>query len=158
MWQKLWQKTGVGFGVASGVITTMGLMVGLYATTFAKSYVLGGVLMIAIADAFSDSVGMHFSKESEGCTTKEIWSATLLTFVSKFCVATSFVLAIIFLPLKIAVAFNIFWGLFLTGSFSFVMAKHRKNSPWKAILEHYLIIAVVVFLTYCLGRFVSHYL
>jgi len=58
-------------------------------------------LTIAIADAFSDAVGIHFSKESEGCSTYEIWLSTIITFCSKFFVALSFVIAILFYHLKL---------------------------------------------------------
>ena len=48
---------GISFGLTSGVIKTMGLMVGLHSGTHSKLVVLGGILAIAIADAFSDALG-----------------------------------------------------------------------------------------------------
>ena len=59
-------KVGVSFGITSGIITTLGMMVGLQSGTHSKLVVIGGVLMIAIADAFSDALGIHVSEESEG--------------------------------------------------------------------------------------------
>jgi len=55
-------KTGISFGLASGVITTLGLMTGLNAGTKSELAVIGGILVIAIADALSDSVGIHISE------------------------------------------------------------------------------------------------
>ena len=43
---------GVSFGLTSGIITTLGMMVGLNFSTGSKLVVLGGILTIAIADAF----------------------------------------------------------------------------------------------------------
>jgi len=57
-------KAGFSFGLTSGIITTLGLMVGLHSGTHSKIIVLGGILMIAIADAISDSLGMHISTEA----------------------------------------------------------------------------------------------
>ena len=54
-------KKGFGFGLTSGVITTLGMMVGLNASTGSRTAVIGGIIAIAIADAFSDAVGMHIS-------------------------------------------------------------------------------------------------
>ena len=72
---------GFSFGMTSGIITTLGLMVGLNAGTQSKLAVIGGILTIAIADAFSDALGIHISEESEGRHThKQIWAATLATF------------------------------------------------------------------------------
>ena len=52
-------KKGFGFWLTSGVITTLGMMVGLNASTGSRTAVIGGIIAIAIADAFSDAVGMH---------------------------------------------------------------------------------------------------
>ena len=49
-------KVGFSFGLTSGIITTLGLMVGLHSGTNSKIAVIGGVLTIAIADAFSDAL------------------------------------------------------------------------------------------------------
>jgi hypothetical protein len=66
-------KVGFSFGLTSGIITTLGLMVGLSSGTHLKLAVIGGILTIAIADSFSDAMGIHVSEESENIhTTKEI--------------------------------------------------------------------------------------
>ncbi len=71
-------KAGVSFGLTSGAITTMGLMVGLHSGTHAKLAVMGGVVTIAVADAFSDALGVHIHEEAENTHThKEIWVVTL---------------------------------------------------------------------------------
>ena len=57
-------KTGFTFGLTSGIITTLGLMVGLHSGTHSPRAVIGGILTIAIADAFSDALGIHLSEES----------------------------------------------------------------------------------------------
>ena len=49
-------RTGVYFGATSGVITTVGLIAGLYAGTESVVAVLGGILVIAVADAMSDAL------------------------------------------------------------------------------------------------------
>ena len=55
-------KVGFSFGITSGIITTLGLMVGLNSSTNSKVAVIGGILIIAIADAFSDALGIHISR------------------------------------------------------------------------------------------------
>ena len=53
--------------------------------THSKPAVIDGVLTMAIADAFSDALGIHTSEESENKhTRKEIWESTISTFLSKF--------------------------------------------------------------------------
>jgi hypothetical protein len=66
-------KTGFSFGLTSGIITTLGLMVGLHSGTHSKFVVIGGILTIAVADAFSDALGIHVSEETENKhATKEV--------------------------------------------------------------------------------------
>ncbi|PIU42967.1 MAG: hypothetical protein COS98_00120, partial [Parcubacteria group bacterium CG07_land_8_20_14_0_80_35_11] len=73
-------RVGFSFGLTSGIITTLGLMVGLHSGTHSKIAVIGGILTIAIADAFSDALGIHISEESEEKhTEKEIWESTIST-------------------------------------------------------------------------------
>ena len=76
-------KTGLCFGLTSGIITTLGLIVGLHSGTGSKLVIIGGILTIAVADAFSDALGIHISEESENKhTAREIWQSTTSTFLS----------------------------------------------------------------------------
>ena len=85
-------KVGFSFGLTSGIITTVGLMVGLHSGTHSKLVILGGILTIAVADSMSDALGIHISEESENKhTQKEIWMATLSTFLCKFLIALTFI-------------------------------------------------------------------
>ena len=103
---------GFSFGLTSAVITTLGIIVGLNATTHSKLVVIGGILAIAIADAFSDALGIHISEESEGQhTAKQIWCATAVTFLTKFIFALTFIVPIVFLTNSTAILVSLIWGL-----------------------------------------------
>lgn len=97
-------RTGIGFGLTSGVITTLGMMLGLYSATNSRLAIIGGVLSIAIADAFSDSLGVHISQEAENChPEKEVWESTASTFIGKLLFALTFIVPILSLPVESAV-------------------------------------------------------
>lgn len=149
-------KTGFSFGITSGIITTLGLIVGLESGTHSKAVVIGGILTIAIADAFSDALGIHVSEESE-CrhTTKEIWISTLSTFFAKFIFAMTFIIPILLLQLTAAIIVSIVWGLSLLGIISFYLAKQEKTKPWKVIMEHLLIALVVIVATHYVGEWIG---
>ena len=148
-------KVGLSFGLNSGVITTLGLMVGLYAGTQSQLAVIGGIITIAIADAFSDALGIHVSEESEGIhTEREIWESTIATFLSKLIFSSSFILPMVLLPLKTAVLVSIFWGLFLVAAFSYHIARER-DSRIGVILEHLAIAVLVIIITYFVGLWVD---
>ena len=149
-------KVGFSFGVTSGIITTLGLMVGLNAGTHSRLAVIGGILTIAIADAFSDALGIHVSEESEGKhTPKQIWAATFATFLSKFIFALTFVVPVLFLELSVAVLVSIAWGLTMLCIFSYRMAREQSERPFKVISEHLLIGVLVIVITYYVGTWIS---
>jgi VIT1/CCC1 family predicted Fe2+/Mn2+ transporter len=149
-------KVGFSFGLTSGIITTLGLMVGLHSSTHSRLVIIGGILTIAIADAFSDALGIHVSEESEAKhTTKEIWQSTIATFLTKFVFAMTFVIPILLLSLTTAIVVSIVWGLSLLGVFSYYIAKEQKAKPWRAVLEHMLIGLVVIGITHYVGDWIG---
>ena len=68
---KLSIKKGLGFGLTSGIITTLGMMVGLHSSTHSDKVVIGGILIIAVADAMSDALGIHISEETDARKSKK---------------------------------------------------------------------------------------
>lgn len=148
-------KVGFSFGVTSGIITTLGLMVGLHSGTQSKFVVIGGILIIAIADAFSDAFGIHVSEESENKhDSKEIWASTIYTFLSKFLFALSFIIPVIFLDLTIAIVLSVIWGLLVLSILSLNIAKEQRKKPWKVILEHLTIALLVIIITHFVGDWI----
>ncbi len=149
-------KVGFSFGLTSGVITTLGLMVGLHAGTHSQLAVIGGILTIAVADAFSDALGIHISEESEGIHTgREIWESTLSTFFSKLVFALTFIIPVLLLELSTAIVVSVIWGLLALSIFSFSIAREQKTNPWKVVAEHLVIALMVIALTHCLGSWIN---
>jgi len=149
-------KKGFSFGLTSGTITTLGLIIGLHSGTHSKLVVLGGILTIAIADAFSDSLGVHISEEFENKkTVKEVWASTVATFVSKFFFALTFVIPVVLLPLELAIYVSLLWGLLMIGLLSYKMAKAQNNGVWKVVGEHLFIFFLVMIITHAVGDFLS---
>ena len=149
-------QTGIAFGLTSGVITTLGLIVGLHSGTHSRQVVIGGILTIAVADAFSDALGIHVSEESENVhTAKEIWISTISTFVSKFLFAMTFVVPIVVFPLPIAICASVIWGMGVLALFSDRLARGQGRAPGPVVAEHVAIAAVVIAITHLLGVWIS---
>lgn len=137
-------------------MTTLGMMVGLSASTHSKIAVLGGIIAISIADAFSDAVGMHISEESENVhSTRDIWEATLSTLISKFVFALSFVVPVLFLDLEPAILLSICWGMLLVTLFSWYMGKQQGVRILQVVLEHVAIVILVIVITHYVGGWVA---
>jgi VIT1/CCC1 family predicted Fe2+/Mn2+ transporter len=149
-------KKGFSFGLTSATITTLGLMVGLEAGTNSKLVVIGGILTIAIADAFSDALGIHVSEEAENKhTQKDIWTSTFSTFVAKFFFALTFLVPVLFLDLATAMILSVVWGVMALTYLSYRIAKSQKIRPWGVIGEHVFIALLVVFIAHNVGHFIS---
>lgn len=149
-------RTGISFGVVSGVITTLGLMVGLHSGTGSKLVVLGGIFTIAIADAFSDALGIHISEESENVhTARQIWGSTIATFMAKFIFTLTFAVPVFLLPLFTAIVVSLVWGLSILTFLSYFMGKAQGKQPWKIVGEHVLIAVVVIAITHWVGDWVA---
>ncbi len=149
-------RVGLFFGATSGVITTIGLIAGLHAGTHSLAAVLGGICVIAVADAMSDALGIHLAEESDPrATNRRIWSATVATFVTKFIFAISFVIPLVLLPLVPAVIASIIWGMLVIAVLSIFIARAQKQRLLLVLSEHLGIAVLVVTLSHLIGSWVS---
>ncbi|MGC1120661.1 MAG: hypothetical protein WBA22_06165 [Candidatus Methanofastidiosia archaeon] len=151
-------ETGLSFGLTSGIITTLGLMVGLHSGTGSETAVIGGILTIAIADAFSDALGIHMSEEAENKhTDTEIWEATISTFFFKFMFASTFIIPVLVLELSTAIEVSVVYGLFVLTLLNLRLARSQNINPLKPIAEHLTIALVVVVLTHFVGDWIAKF-
>ncbi len=149
-------RTGIFFGATSGVITTVGLLTGLNAGTQSLAAVLGGILVIAVADAMSDALGIHLSEEADpNKSHRQVWVATIFTFLTKFIFASSFAVPLLLLPLQQAVVASIVWGMTVISVLSYFLAKAQHVRPLLIIMEHLGIALTVVALSHLIGAWVG---
>ena len=151
-------KKGAFFGLTSGVITTLGLIVGLNSGTHSVSVVVGGILIIAIADALSDALGIHISEETASPDDhNQVWVSTIFTFVSKFFMALSFLIPVLLFELTTAIWISVIWGLGVISVLSWYIARSQGKRPLAVIGEHLAIAVVVLVITHYVGISVSRY-
>jgi vacuolar iron transporter family protein len=148
---------GSSFGLTSAIITTLGLMVGLHSGTHSRLAVVGGIVTIAIADAFSDAFGMHVSQEAgqNNNGMVDLWLAAVSVFITKFSLAMTFLIPVLLLDLTVAVIVSVAWGFGLLGTASYWIARRQQTEPWKAVGEHFLIGSLVVAMTHFVGMLVA---
>ena len=129
---------------------------GVNASTSSRLAVIASIVAIAIADAFSDAVAMHVSEESEGIhSRKDVWEATMATFLAKFFFALTFVIPVLLLPLETAVLVDIFWGLSIMTVFNIFLARSQEEKVLRVVGEHLAIAIIVVLITFLAGSFLS---
>lgn len=150
-------ETGISFGLTSGIITPLGLMIGLEAGTESKIVVIGGLITVAIADAFSDTLGIHVSQESrETLSRRKVWESTIAAFVSKFLIVSSFIIPLILFELSTAIYISIIWGFIVLSALSYHIANANKENKIKAIIENLSIATIVLLISYFVGTWISN--
>lgn len=150
-----WHKfalTKYSFGSTSALITNLALIVGLDNASNAKLSIIGALLVIAVADNISDSLGIHIYKESESFKAKEVWISTFTYFFSRLFVSLVFVLFVAFLPLQTAVILSIAFGLLVLATISYAIAKNEGKNVYFSIVEHLVIASLVITISSFLGQ------
>jgi vacuolar iron transporter family protein len=142
------------FGASTALMINMGLIVGFNSGPSAKINIISSILVIAVADNLTDSLGIHIYQESQNVVSRKVWLSTLANFVTRFLVSLIFILIILFLPLPTAVVCSLVFGLILLSIISFTIAKQRKTSPVVAIIEHIVIALLVIFLSHYMGKWI----
>jgi VIT1/CCC1 family predicted Fe2+/Mn2+ transporter len=146
--------TRFSFGATSAIITNLGIITGLDTLAHPKLSIIGAILVIALADNLSDSFGIHIYQESELIGRKEVWFSTFTNFLTRLFVSATFIILIIALPIRLAAACSIIWGLLVLTAMTYAIAKQQKISPFSAILVHTTIAVVVVVASNFIGAFV----
>ena len=148
-------RTGLYFGTTSGVITTLGVIVGLNAGTESLAAVIGGILVIAVADAMSDALGIHLAQESDAnASSRQVWAATFSTFLAKFLTALSFTLPFVLAAPNVAILISIVWGYLIICLLSYRLASEQSLKPLNVIFEHVAIATIVIIASHAIGLWV----
>jgi VIT1/CCC1 family predicted Fe2+/Mn2+ transporter len=145
-------QTKFSFGATSAIISNLGLITGLQTLDHAKLSIVGGIIIIGIADNIADSFGIHMFQESECLKTKEVWISTLTNFLTRVSVSFSFIPLILFLSIKLAVISSVIWGLVLLSLLSYSIARREGRNPQWVIFEHIIIAVVVIFASSLAGK------
>jgi len=146
-------KIGFSFGATSGIVTTLGLIVGLSASDASRTAIIGGVLTIAFTDALSDAFGIHISEESENTlSNRDVWIATVSTFVTKIIFALTFLVPIIFLSSTLALIACIVWGILILTLINYIIVPAHKR--WRVISQHLFIGMIVIIVGFIIGQYI----
>lgn len=142
------------FGGTAAVVTSMGLIIGLDAASASRSTIVGGLLIVAIADNLTDSLSIHVYQESERLEARKAFRATLINFATRLSLALSFVLIMILLPPPAALIASAVWGLLLLTGLTYVVARDRGQPVIPEVLKHIAAAVVVVAASKAIGRFI----
>lgn len=144
-------------GATAAIVTSMGLIAGLTHGDHNRTSVIAGLLIIAIADNISDSLGLHIYKESEGASKKEIQASTIGNFTIRFVLVLTFVFIVWLFPPAIALLIAILWGLILLTILSYFIARIKSTNPVREVAYHLIIALIVIVGSKFLGDFITQF-
>ena len=142
------------FGGAAAVVTSLGLIVGFDEASASRATILGGLLIVALADNLTDSLSMHMYQESERLDTRKAFHATVTNFATRLCLSLSFVFLMVVLPLHMAVVASLIWGVVLLMGLTYALAKARNRPVVSELLKHLAAAAAVLIASKAIGHFI----
>ena len=141
------------YGITSSVVTSLALIVGLDGITNPKMSIIGALLLIAIADNISDSLGIHIYRESAYSKAKNNTKVyTFSNFLTRLSITLLFVLLVMFLPIQYAILSSMILGLSLLSVLSYLIAVNQKTNPYLQILQHVGVAIVVMITSHFVGQ------
>lgn len=149
--------TRFSFGVTSAIVTSLAFIVGLSQSINSKFAIIISLLVFAVADNISDSLGLHIFQESDLKKSKVVNVSTFSNFFARFMIVVVFVLLVAFLPIDYAVIISIIFGISLLAVLSYFIAKEQKTNPYRSILEHLAIAILVIVVSYFLREWIINF-
>ncbi len=147
--------TKFSFGTTSAIVTSLAFIVGLSGSS--KLAIIVSLMVFAVADNISDSLGLHIFQESDLKKPKVVSVSTFSNFITRFAVVMIFVLIIALLPIGYAVVISSIYGISLLSVLSYFIAKERKSSPYSAIFWHIAIAVSVIAISYFLRLWITNF-
>ena len=141
-------------GATAAITTSMGLIAGLTQGDTAKTGIVTGLLIIAVADNISDTLGLHIYKESEGASDKDVNTFTYGNFFVRLLLVATFVLIVLSFSSLNAFIISSVWGLVLLAILSYLIAKSKKINHWQQIIRHLLVAILVIIGSKLLGSLI----
>ena len=148
--------TKFSFGATSAIITCLAFIIGLSKSGNPKLSIIGSLLVIAIADNISDTLGIHIFQESDLKKSDVVRVSTFFNFLTRFVVILVFILLIFFLPIVYGMIFSIFWGISLLTVLSYLIAKEQKINPFKAVFWHIALAVLVIIVSNFLSEWIMN--
>ncbi len=144
------------FGISSAVLTTLGMIVGLDSATNSEFAVISGIVSVAVADSFSDAIGMYSSKKSErGVSSSTAFKSAFNVFLGKLIFTLSFIIPFLFFSYNKAIILSIIWGLILLAIVNIQIAYVNEENTLTSVIKNTFIALIIMLLSFIAGIIVS---
>ena len=145
----------VSFGAVSAIVTSIGLIVGLGTAGISTPTIIGGLLIVGLADNLTDSLSIHVYQESEKLEQQAAFEATISNFIIRLLISISFVIITLAFSSSIAVFVSLAWGTALLTGLTWLVAKSRGANVTTEVLKHLAVAAVVIVASRAIGVLIN---
>jgi VIT1/CCC1 family predicted Fe2+/Mn2+ transporter len=145
----------ISFGATSAIVTSVGLIVGFGSAEVPKSAIVSGLLIVGLADNLTDTLSIHIFQESELLEQRSALQITIGNFLTRACIAGTFVILSLLLSGLSAVLACLAWGLTLLVGLTCLVARARRASVATELLKHITLAAIVVLASGLIGSWVG---
>jgi len=135
-------------------VTSVGLIVGFNAAEAQKGTLVGGLLIIAIADNLTDSLSIHVYQESELLPGRTAFTETVSNFATRLGVSLSFIVLVAVASLSVAAVASVIWGLILLTTLTSLVAKERGVRLLPEVGKHMAVACAVILVSVAIGSWV----
>ena len=136
--------TKISFGVTSAIVTSLAFIVSLSGNNEPRMPIIGSLLVFAIADNISDSLGIHIFQESDLKKAGTLNASTVSNFLARFLIILSFVAVVYLMPIQLAVFTSVVWGISILMFLTYQIAIERETKPLPAMMQHLAIATLVI--------------
>ena len=145
----------VSFGAVSAIVTSIGLIVGLGTAGISTPTIIGGLLIVGLADNLTDSLSIHVYQESEKLEQQAAFEATISNFIIRLLISISFVIITLAFSSSIAVFVSLAWGTALLTGLTWLVAKSRGANVTTEVVKHLAIATVVIVASRAIGILIN---
>ena len=145
------------FGSTAAIVTSMGLIIGFGTATVSPATIVGGLLIVAVADNITDSLSVHMYQEAEQLEARAAFRAVLMNFVARLLIGLTFAIVVLVIPNPYAVIIALGWGLLLLVGLSYILARARGVRALPEVGKHLGVAVLVIAASRVVGLWILRY-
>ena len=147
--------TRYSFGATSAIVTSLAFIVSLSGNPESRGAIIGTLLVFAVADNVSDSLGIHIFQESDLKGAGTVAASTISNFFTRLIIISTFVIVVYLMPTELAVYVSVAFGVTLLTVLSYLIAVERGSSTLSSVATHLIVTALVIAGSYVLRLWIS---
>ena len=146
----------VSFGATSASSRASGWWSDSVRADVPKSAIISSLLIVGLADNLTDTLSIHIFQESELLEPRAAFRATISNFLTRACIAGSFVVLMLLLSGALAILSCLARGIALLVCLTYLVARNRGASVTSDLIKHIAVVAIVIVASGLIGSWIGN--